>query len=43
MRIADLLEADEGLLSEPTHFEDAEYYREAVLEAYQRLTDDLGS
>ena len=41
--IADLLEAEEGWLSEPTHFEDAEYYREAVLEAYQRLTDDLGS
>ena len=41
--IADLLEAEEGWLSEPTHFEDVEYYREAVLEAYQRLADDFGS
>lgn len=43
VRIADLLEAEEGSLSEPTHFEDAEYYRDAVLEAYQRLADDFGS
>ncbi len=41
--IADLLQAGERSLSEANHFEDAEDYREAVLEAYQRLTDDLGS
>lgn len=41
--IADLLEKEDGLISEPTHFEDEEDYCDAVMNSYWQLIDELGS
>jgi hypothetical protein len=41
--ISDLLEIEDGPLPEPAHFEDVEDYREAVIDAYRNLVDELGS
>jgi hypothetical protein len=41
--ISDLLEVEDGPLPEPEHFEDVEDYREAVMDAYRNLVDELGS